>query len=234
MSGSASHRRTPSELASEQAALSTVQEPDSPGGRREGGGDFVVLEKHALETEASEGCINATAPDTKASPTTTATPPSQPPTEEAKAMSAAEAGKLAAIQRERVQEPAKALAGVVGGKKGGVVPAKPTTPPAKQTWFGWGKPRSPSTEFQAVTDDAESDLDTERAQVEAAIERNQAEQEALRKQLNAKQTELLSLLEKHSDIIRKGAEAPVTAPVTAPVDPEGAAPAADADAVLLH
>jgi len=228
MSGSASHRRTPSE----QAALSTVQEPDSPGGGREGGGEFVVLEKHALETEASEGGINATATDTKASPTTTATPPSQPPTEEAKAMSAAEAGKLAAIQRERVQEPARALAGVVGGVGGkkGVVPAKLTTPAAKQTWFGWGKPRSPSTEFQAVTDGAESDLDTERAQVEAAIERNQAEQEALRKQLNAKQTELLSLLEKHSDIIRKGAEAPVTAPV----DSEGAAPAADADAVVLH
>ena len=220
MVSAASHRRTPSE----QNALSATAE--EPAGETA----FVTLEKHTSEMEADGIAIEAPNNTSKSFP---------------EASSAAEEGKLAAIQRERAQQPAKALTAIVAsgvstkkgtpsGKDGTVgLPAKA----ASASWFGWGKAKGSkaldeseddqvrrggsmgTAADESVEDHMRKDGkvgnepmdpdDVQRSQLEEAIERNQAEQDALRKQLNCKQAELVGLLEQHSNLLRKAAEASV-------------------------
>ena len=239
LSGSLSHRRTPS------------QNTPLP---------FTAEEVAGETPEKKEASPPKSNPATEA-PAATGTAPSQAsPTEPA--LSAAEAGKQAALQRERAADPKAALGAIVGpGSTTAKTKPKPDEPPAavppakagaRWSFSGWGSkssgrssgdkkygtfeekegeeesekvedhirrggrvdtPTKPRTSKDRASKDRVSGGGGEggggdaRAALESAIEKNQADQEQLRRELHTKQAELVTLLEQHTTLMRKEAEA---------------------------
>jgi len=155
---------------------------------------FVNLDQHALEAEA-DAAVAPSSPEVLAQPT------------------ASDAGREAALQRERAAQPKKALDGLASS---GPSSGKPTL-------FGWGG-RSGARLFSSKADKS-AGAGSEGGKVqgddekggavdgnaigvlEAAIEKNQAEQDLLRRQLHAKAEELSALLSQHAALMRAQAEA---------------------------
>ena len=179
---------------------------------------------------------------TNTDPDSTAGKLHSPPTETtdasvagAPSLTAAEAGKLAAVQRERAADPKAALdvlaSSLPPAKDGKLPPTKDGKPPAppSASWMGrWsfsskGSPAnsgrfSGSDKYDSVRDDDDATAGQapsggcEMSDLATLIEKNQSEQEELRRLLHVKQAELTQLLQRQQAALVRAADAAEPAP----------------------